>query len=673
MSERYNRVFVERDRKYCQTSPIMIEACALLYDKKTKKTVAQVKFKSISAEVIKAVYIKGKLYDISGDYIGEFEDQFLDLEVVRDQEFGQKHAIPLNNNSARSIKLFVEKIVFQNGEVWNSEEKDWDLYPNRCSITEKLNASQKRIYQARVNTEAKYYPNDFLGCWECTCGALNRDGEKACHLCAAQKIDVFSFLNTKYLNNEYKYLKAVHYARSNDPETIKKATPLFNEILQWKDSKEWVEKIDKLIEKVNKDNTYSEANDLAEEGSPESLEEAISLLETIADWRDAEERIVDYKNELMLMEEEEQEIRLRKKKLKRNFIIIVALLAITIAAVFFIKNVVFPELDRRAAYNEAITLFKEEKYNEAEKAFIDLKDYKDSEKYSKQSRIKILQNKYDTAIDLMEKGAYKKAITAFQELGDYSDSSEKVKECKYKIGLNLMKDKKYSEAKDEFEELGDYLDSSEKAKECIYQSGRQFFAKRAYDKAYELFKSISDYKKASRYMEKLVLVPVEIDYESSYSWKYYFDYTKEGLMKSAREEGENFDAHWGFNNKGILITEKRSSFIDGGTRKYITYDDGTVKSDVYEYDKYGNRTSSVKRNLDYTKKMDKHHNPIGDNITNNYDDDGYLLEITKSYDSYVYQKSTIRYKRIYLNGKNKVNNDLIWKNIRIIAGDSIWY
>lgn len=79
---------------------------------------------------------------------------------------------------------------------------------------------------------------------------------------------------------------------------------------------------------------------------------------------------------------------------------------------------------------------------------------------------------YNAALALMEEGKYEEAIAAFDALGGYEDSQAKVEECqaklaeaKYSEACALMDAEKYAEAAEILRGL-DYMDSAEKLEEC---------------------------------------------------------------------------------------------------------------------------------------------------------------------------------------------------------------
>ena len=110
---RYEKVFTLTPMLYTEDSPVIIEAGALQKDNVNGNIIAQLKFKSVSVKVIKALTVKIVALDVSGNPIGEeIEHQYLDLTIQRNECFGSKEAIILPDNTAREFWAYVTDIVF---------------------------------------------------------------------------------------------------------------------------------------------------------------------------------------------------------------------------------------------------------------------------------------------------------------------------------------------------------------------------------------------------------------------------------------------------------------------------------------------------------------------------------------------------------------------------------
>ena len=194
MSERYSRLFALPENLYTVGSPVIIAAGTLLKDTQTGKIIAQLKLKSISAKEIKAVKVKLDLFDTAGNPL---EDSvvydYLDLNVSRDIEFGQKNPVMVPNAKTRSYKASVTEVVFDDRSVWTMDEEKWEPL-SKPSLLVFDDPEMLRQYEIKFGKNSAYEPKVEKDLWHCTCGALNHDGEM-CHIChntllALQTVDM---------------------------------------------------------------------------------------------------------------------------------------------------------------------------------------------------------------------------------------------------------------------------------------------------------------------------------------------------------------------------------------------------------------------------------------------------------------------------------------------------
>ena len=82
--------------------------------------------------------------------------------------------------------------------------------------------------------------------------------------------------------------------------------------------------------------------------------------------------------------------------------------------------------------------------------------------YLVNERIVIPKNKYNHAVSMMKNEKYQEAALEFSALGDYKDALKKANEATYKNACKLLEAKSYDEAEKAFEGLGDYKDSADK-------------------------------------------------------------------------------------------------------------------------------------------------------------------------------------------------------------------
>ena len=113
------------------------------------------------------------------------------------------------------------------------------------------------------------------------------------------------------------------------------------------------------------------------------------------------------------------------KHKKQIVIIAIVVICALIIGIVFYSNVV----SKSSNYDEAVSMYNESNYKDAEEKFKNLGDYKDSKEYADKSYEKIMQNKYNNAVSLMDRGLYADAMSIFREISEYKDSSILAERC----------------------------------------------------------------------------------------------------------------------------------------------------------------------------------------------------------------------------------------------------
>lgn len=315
------------------------------------------------------------------------------------------------------------------------------------------------------------------------------------------------------------------------------------------------------------------------------------------------------------------------------------------------------------------------------------------------TKIIIPSNNYKAAEAMLAAGDYDGAIKGFSALGDYKDSANRIidiesakieaeKEAAYDAANIMLSNQDYDGAIKAFEALGNYSNSCEMIDECKYQNALHLMSQKEYATAAELFNQISDYKDSLEYISNFCFVPayVEISKNGGNDEKYVISYNEDGKMFDAYRSTTYSEKEtvYKFDENGILIREEWES---GWYNRYVVNTDGTVsqygkenETASYIFDKYGNRISYFYENdgewKKYTGYEYDNENNRCDHSKNYYGDEGTSMEGMLA--SVQYQKgnlsmqSKIGYIGLYI-PDSVVDMDLIWRNFRIMCGESIWY
>ena len=199
----------------------------------------------------------------------------------------------------------------------------------------------------------------------------------------------------------------------------------------------------------------------------------------------------------------------------------------------------------------------------------------------------------------------------------------------------------------------------------------------SYTEAYDLLAALNGYKDTADYLTNYCYLPVYARCAAnSGTEEFYITYDQNGKMTSGyRDAFDEKNPVYIFDEKGVLIREEWNTGTD---YDYKYHSDGTVEKVpeknnlVYYYDKYGNKsgytTVDGERVNFTTLTFDEHHNDNSKYAQNTYDENGNLVYVYYRMNNYICE-SVIEYEVFYL---TDTDEELAWKNFRMICGDDIW-
>lgn len=202
MSDRYSRIFNLPDNLYCEGSPIIIAAGALLKDNQTGRVLAQLKFRSICNERITAIKVRITGYDMAKDAVCTEDYQYLDLRLERDQTCGNREALVMSDPSVRSFTVTVTAVFIGEDDVYADEGKWLPLQPQKSLETLFFDEELVKQYRIRTTENSNYIPCDQRDLWLCSCGEINHYDEEDCYACGFSYREVTSALELDSLQSE---------------------------------------------------------------------------------------------------------------------------------------------------------------------------------------------------------------------------------------------------------------------------------------------------------------------------------------------------------------------------------------------------------------------------------------------------------------------------------------
>ena len=403
MSERYTRLYALNKPLYLQSAPLMVVAGALLLDAETDSVVAQLKFKNISKSVIKAIKVYVQPLTTTGMPLGNWvEHQYLDLEVYRDGEFGQREAVVLPDNTTRQFVVKVDEVIFSDNSIWRSEGQDWPYFALPIDLSTAFKGNKDLIDQYRIEygDSSVNLPQKSGVLWYCSCSSINMEDEYTCHNCGKERKTLFSFDIHDFIQRKDDRLKstAANLIKENTVESVAEAKNVLSRVSGMSGSRVFSE-LDKRLEHLKKEE-------------------------------------------------------IRKKKKKRNRIIgFIFLLLLILAAGFFYFTYFLPGIN----YKKAIKQLDDGHYENAATLFTNLENYKDAPWLVTFSAFmdSIDNEEYDNAISHLNS-----TISEISEM----DDSQHYYDILYKKAVDLLSVESYMAtdlSRKIFTKLGDYKDSKE--------------------------------------------------------------------------------------------------------------------------------------------------------------------------------------------------------------------
>lgn len=185
MSERYLKLFSLEENLYIPGSPVLIAAGALLKDTQTGRILGQLKLQSISDQSIKAATVALVPLDTVGNPLGEpVSYQYLDLKVTRDAYWGSQDPIRFSDPSTRAYTASVKEVIFSDNSIWTAPNSAWKALPAKTTLETQLDDFELATqYRMHFGLDCQYAYQTAEDLWYCPCGAVNHQGERACHSC----------------------------------------------------------------------------------------------------------------------------------------------------------------------------------------------------------------------------------------------------------------------------------------------------------------------------------------------------------------------------------------------------------------------------------------------------------------------------------------------------------
>ena len=344
MSERYTELYRLPSRYCLEGCPLYIEAGTLLKDTETDRVLVQLKICNLSINKVTSCKVTINSFEPNGNFLESVNHQYLDLNVAMGGYFGAQEAIFLSINNARRYDVCITEAVFDNGEVWSSDETKWNELDTPQKISDYYSDQElTEQFYIEAGRQAIYVPRTIYGLYQCSCGTLNENTAQRCRFCKKEYDFYNQLLSIDYLKN-------------------------------------------RVSERKEQELKREEEKRIREEEERRKKEEEKKAAELEA-----------------LRAAEDKKMRQEQKKKKTKIILFVSIPVLFVIIV--IAVVVGYNAHRLSLYNSAMDLYNAGQYEQAISAFSNLSDYRDSNdkineaKYGLATQL-MNKNEYDRAIEL---------------------------------------------------------------------------------------------------------------------------------------------------------------------------------------------------------------------------------------------------------------------------------
>ena len=252
MSERYSRVFSLPCGVYAKDAPVAILAGAMLRDNENGYLLAQLKLQSVTDKTVKMVKVAVTCLDAVNRPVGEpIVHEYLDLNIFRGNDFGSKSPIAIRQTNTRSFTARVTEVGFSDNSVWSyNNEKELEISQQAKIASLFTDSDIVRGYKSRFGNSAEYQLTELSDIWRCTCGAINRSGEEVCFSCNAA-LEKLKAVDMQELKNDGIYENAVELSLSQKVEDITQAITLLESLGDYRDAVNRAEQCRERLSELN--------------------------------------------------------------------------------------------------------------------------------------------------------------------------------------------------------------------------------------------------------------------------------------------------------------------------------------------------------------------------------------------------------------------------------------
>lgn len=184
MASAYGKqVYQLQDALYYPAAKIVLEKGGLFVSNEDGRTKMVLKLRNVGEETLTALQLAVRCMDAFGGDLGEFQQQYIDLDAECGQSFGTDMPADVPQGNTRSISMKITAVVFANGQTWRQEGGEAGIaLPKAKPLPYGPEALEE--FRTRMGCKmASDMPLTAEGLWRCTCGSWNAENAQRCGAC----------------------------------------------------------------------------------------------------------------------------------------------------------------------------------------------------------------------------------------------------------------------------------------------------------------------------------------------------------------------------------------------------------------------------------------------------------------------------------------------------------
>lgn len=194
---------------HIKTCPILLLNGKLSRNLKKSNFLFQLKFQNLCEKMIQTVCIDISGLDMNRNPIGIAKCHYLNLNLKRDDKCIRETPLFLPELQIQTAAIRIHKVVFSDYSVWKDHKNPVEQFPILKPLTSVLPEQHLREQYYRAcsslsdTSHNAYALHEFFDFWTCTCGSINWNNEKECHICGKPKKWIQMNLEKKNLQKCY--------------------------------------------------------------------------------------------------------------------------------------------------------------------------------------------------------------------------------------------------------------------------------------------------------------------------------------------------------------------------------------------------------------------------------------------------------------------------------------